>query len=110
MGKEIKIKKIDRSQKQLKGLKDKGQVCFDCTECNTPLLVVQQASISGTPKIEVLTRIVVKCGFCNKGYSLVRQTAGTFYPGAPNDQTVFEPIDGDEDAPEADVLFRAWGK
>lgn len=111
MSKDIKIKKIDGSQKRLKGLKDKGRVDFDCTKCNIPLLVIQRTSlISGTPKIEVLTRIVVKCGFCNRGYSLVEQINGMFYPGAPNDKTIFEPIEGDKDTPEADVCFRSRSK
>lgn len=110
MGKKIGIDKIDRTAKELKGLEDRGQVDFDCIECNTPLLVVQQASIKGAPKNEVLTRIVVKCGFCNIGYSFVKQITGIFYTGSPNDGTIIEPIDNDENAPEADVLFMAQSK
>lgn len=110
MGKEIKVSKIDRTGRQLKGLVNQGQVSFDCTECKTPLLVIQQTSIDGVPKGNVLTRVAVRCGFCNSGFSEVRQITGHFYPGSPNDDTIFEPTDGDEDAPEADIFFRAWSK
>lgn len=110
MSKEIKVRKIDRAARQLKGLKNEGQVHFDCIECRTPLLVIQQTSISDTPRAKVLTRVVVKCDFCNIGFSDVKQIAGQFYSGAPNDETIIEPIDSDENAPEADILFRAWGK
>jgi hypothetical protein len=102
----MEINRFDNTTRELKGLQDGGQIVFGCIECHTPLLVVQQTSRSSP----VITRVVVKCGFCGDGYSCVEQVVGTFYPGAPNDKTVFEPIDTDDGAPEADVLFRAWGK
>ncbi len=106
----VRIDRFDNTKRELKGLVNAGQIKFECNECRTPLLVVQQTSVGGIPEANVLTRVAVKCGFCNTGYSPVEQISGRFYPGSPNDDTIFEPIDNNEDAPEADILFVARGK
>jgi hypothetical protein len=101
--------KIDSAEKKLKGLTDQGQVNFKCSNCDHELLVLQLVKTQGVDKANVLTRVAVKCGFCS-GYSLVEQISGQFFPGAPNDDMMFEPIDVDTDSPQTDVLFEARNK
>lgn len=101
--------RVDSGDKQLKGLTDQGQVSFKCSNCDHELLVLQLVNTSNTNQATVLTRVAVKCGFCS-GYSLVEQISGQFFPGAPNDDMMFEPIDGDAGSPQADVLFEARDK
>ncbi len=110
MDDKIRMDRIDDTDRELKGLENQGQVHFSCTECNTPLLVIQKVSIRKSSGSNVLTRVAVGCGFCNQGYSSVEQISGQFYPGAPNDDTIFEPIEVDDNSPETDVLFKAFSK
>jgi len=106
---EIRTNQTDGEDRQLKGLQNKGLVNFECADCGTPLLVLQLATIKGDNKSEVLTRIAVRCGLCG-GCSYVQQIPGLFYPGAPNDNMMFDISDNDTGAPEVDVLFEAWTK
>lgn len=109
---EISTNQVDGTDKVLKGLVDKGLVDFECADCGRHLLVLQLTDIEDNDKNDagdVLTRIAVKCGWCS-GFSYVQQISGQFHPGAPSDQIAFDVLDDETGAPEADVLFRAWGK
>lgn len=106
---ELWMNQVDSRDKSLKGLQNGGLVNFECADCGKPLLVLQLATVESSNKSEVLTRIVVKCGLCG-GFSHVQQISGQFYPGAPSDQMVFDVLDDNIGAPEADVLFKAWSK
>lgn len=99
----------DGENRQLKGLHNEGIILLECAECGKPLICLQLASIEGNTRTQVLTRVVAKCGLCG-GFSYVKQVLGQFYPGAPSDNMVFDILDDDTDAPEADVLFKAWKK
>lgn len=105
----IHLQKIGGDSKNLKGLQDSGQITFDCTVCEIPLLVLQVVSIKTKPSSNVLTRVVVYCNKCD-AYSPVKQVSGQFYPGAPNDRMIFDTMDQKEHSPEADVFFKAWSK
>lgn len=100
---------VSDKNKDLKGLQDNGQITFDCTVCGIPLLVLQIVSTKKQPTSNVLTRVAVYCEKCDV-YSPVKQVSGQFYPGAPSDQMVFDVMDQDDHAPEADVFFKAWSK
>ena len=106
---EIRTGQNDGEDKVLKGLQDRGLVNLKCADCDKPLLVLQLAIIEGDNSPEVLTRVAVQCGLCG-GCSYVTQITGQFYPGAPNDQMAFDVSDDDINAPEVDVLFKAWNK
>lgn len=95
--------------KKLKGLQDAGNITFECAECGMSLLVLQLVTTTVTVKTDVLTRIAVRCEKCG-GYSYVKQVAGQFYAGTPNDDMCFDILDSDEIAPETDILFKAWSK
>lgn len=106
---EFQANRVNRDDKKLKGLQNKGIVNFDCDYCDNPLLVLQLTSIDNKPSSSVLTRVSVKCCVCNC-FSSVKQISGQFHPGAPNDNMAFDVLDDDEGAPEADVLFKVWRK
>ena len=106
---EIRTNQVDNSTKKLKGLQDNGMVHIDCVDCGASLMCVQLTNIPGDSQANVLTRVAVKCGLCG-GFSCVEQIAGQFYPGAPSDDMAFDVLDDDTNAPEADVLFKAWKK
>lgn len=107
----LEANRVDREDKELKGLQDKGMVNFDCSDCGKRLLVLQLTAVEDKPSIdvEVLTRVAVKCCGCD-GFSYVQQIAGRFHPGAPSDDMAFDVFDGEDGAPTADVLFKAWSK
>lgn len=106
---EIRTNQTNGEDRQLKGLLNRGQMNFECADCGELLLVLQLADVEGDNKSEVLTRVAVQCDLCG-GCSYSQQVPGQFYPGAPNDQMAFDIADDDTDAPETDVLFRAWSK
>lgn len=100
------------TQREQTDIRDCGTIQLDCSECGSPLLVLQLVNRDGSDTVETttLTRVVVQCGMCN-GFSIVREVRGQFYPGSPSDDMAFEPTQsGIENAPEADVTFRAWTK
>lgn len=99
---------IDNDDKPLRGLQNRGLVNFECADCNKDLLVLQLTAVNGDDKVEVLTRIAVKCE-CG-GFSYVQSIGGRFHPGAPSDNMAFDILDDDTGAPEAEVLFRTWSK
>lgn len=82
---------------------------FECAECGKSLMMFKLVTTPETTEVEVLTRIAVRCEECG-GYSYVKQIPGQFYPGAPNDNMGFDILTGDENAPCADILFKAWKK
>lgn len=106
---EFYTSQISSDDKELKGLQDKGEMTFVCAECKTPLLVLRLVTTAETAKSKVLTRVAVRCEKCG-GYSYVQQVPGIFYAGAPSDDMCFDILEGDECAPEADALFKAWSK
>ncbi len=112
---ELRMNRVDSDDKSLKGLQNNGLVNFECADCGKPLLVLQLVSTiiedfnKNMAESEILTRIAVKCGLCG-GCSYVQQIPGQFFPGAPNDQMVFDISDDDTDIPEVDILFKAWSK
>lgn len=106
---EFQANQVDREDRQLKGLQNKGLVNFDCTDCGKKLLVLQLTAIENKPSTKVLTRVTVKCCGCN-GFSYVQQISGQFHPGAPSDDMAFDILEDDTGAPEADVRFKAWSK
>ncbi len=113
----INTNQTDGNEKTLKGLENRGLVNFECADCNKFLLVLQLVDVDGDKRSlsvlpkpsEVLTRVAVRCGFCG-GSSCVQQIYGSFYPGASNDNMLFDVLEDDGETPEADVLFRAWSK
>lgn len=105
----ITTNQVGENDKPLKGLQDKGQLTFECADCNIPLLILQLVSTSQTSNASVLTRVVVKCGECG-GYSYVQQVGGQFYSGVPSDDMLFNIIEGDAGSPNADVFFEARKK
>lgn len=106
---ELQVNQVDNHNKLSKGLQNKGLVSFECANCGKSLLILQLVIVKNDNRSEILTRIAVKCGFCD-GFSYVQQIPGQFYPGAPNDQMGFDILDDNTGAPEADVLFRTWSK
>lgn len=106
---ELRTNRVDSDDKPLKGLQNKGLMNFECADCGKFLLVLQLVTVEGSNKSEVLTRVAVQCGLCGS-FSHVQQIPGQFYPGAPNDQMAFDILNDDTDAPEVDVLFKAWSK
>ena len=107
---------VDKDDKLLKCLKNNGIMDFKCADCDKNLLVLQLTSIDGESTTvagegtaEVLTRVAVKCCECG-GFSYVQSVSGHFHPGAPSDNMSFDIMDDDVNAPEADVLFKAWSK
>lgn len=106
---ELRANQVDRDDKQLKGLQNKGLVSFDCADCGKKLLVLQLTAIENKPSIDVVTRVVVKCCQCS-GFSYVQRITGQFHPGSPSDDMAFDILDDDVGAPEADVFFKAWSK
>lgn len=105
----INTNQEDGENRSLKGLKNKGIVDFWCSDCNSHLLVLQLTSTDGVDSSSVSTRIVVKCCLCG-GFSPVKRVDGQFYPGATSDDMSFDVLDSDPNAPESDVLFKAWKK
>lgn len=106
---DLNTRQVSREDKTLKGLQDRGIVNFDCSDCGTPLLVLQLTAVENAPIAEILTRVAVKCCGCS-GFSEVQQILGQFHPGAPSDNTAFDILDDHTGAPEADILFKAWKK
>lgn len=106
---EIRTNQISGEDRQLKGLQDRGRVNFECADCGVLLLVLQLVAPKENNKSKVLTRIAVQCGLCG-GCSYIQQIFGSFYPGAPNDNMMFDISDDDAGVPEVDVLFKAWSK
>jgi len=103
---ELKINQEPEEKRKLKGLVDGGKVHSTCINCGKSLMDFQL--VQPQAQAEVLTRVVVKCGFCG-GHSAVEQLAGQFYPGAANDDINFDVADNDTEI-ECDVYFKAWSK
>lgn len=109
MGKsEIRMNQ-SKEDRQLKGLQDKGIMVIECADCGESLLCLQLTNIEHDKQSQIITRMAVKCCLCD-GYSHVEQVYGQFHPGAPSDQMAFDILDDDVDAPEADIIFKAWHK
>lgn len=100
---------IGENNKPLKGLQDKGLVSFECVSCNKSLLVLQLTSIKNDNQTEISTLIAVKCCECGS-FSEIQQITGQFHPGTPNDHMAFDVLDNDTNAPDVDILFKAWDK
>jgi len=96
-------------EKQLKGLKDNGQLTISCKNCHTDLLVLQLTRIENAKINDVNTSVAVKCCQCGV-FSDPKNVNGQFYPGAPKDNVAFDVMEFDEDAPDVDVLFKTWVK
>lgn len=106
---EFNAKQVNSDDKQLKGLLNRGTMDFECADCGKMLLILQLTGIEGEPKVDVLTRVAVKCLKCG-GFSYVQSIPGCFHPGAPTDDMAFDILDDDAGAPEAEVIFKAWDK
>lgn len=106
---EFSAHQVNEDDIKLKGLQNQGKSRFECADCGAELLVLQLVTTEQAVESEVLTRVAVHCCQCG-GYSYVKQIPGQFYPGAPNDDMCFDVLDNDANAPEADVLFKAWKK
>lgn len=104
----LRVEQINREDRPLKGLIDKGIVHFRCDNCDIDLLCLQLTSVKGHTGAEVITQVAVECGICGSYSGL--QVTGKFSPGAPNDNMIFDVIDGDSAKFEADVFFKAWKK
>lgn len=105
---ELQMNQIDGDDKSLKGLQNNGLVNFECADCGKLLLVLQLV-VEELNNSKVLTRVAVKCSLCG-GRSYIQQIPGQFFPGAPNDQMIFDVSSDDTDTPEVDVLFKAWSR
>jgi hypothetical protein len=103
------MNKVEKDDRVLKGLQDRGLITLSCNHCEMPLLCLQLTSPADDQDGSVISRICVRCVSC-EGYSDVMPVRGQFYPGAPSDDMVFDIADGYDDAPEADILFQAWRK
>ena len=96
-------------ERKLKGLKNDGIVEIKCNNCDEYVLCLQLANSENNGQSSVITRVAVQCYSCGS-YSDVKQIVGQFYPGAPNDHIAFDIADDDANAPEADIIFKAWKK
>lgn len=104
----LRVEQTSREDRPLKGLMDKGMVNFRCDNCNMDLLCLQLTAVRGHTGAEVITKVAVECGICGSYSGL--GVSGKFSPGAPNDNMVFDVIDGEGAPFEADVFFKAWKK
>ncbi len=98
-----------RKKRQKLGLQDRGITIVECADCNKHLMVFQVTKNNEDLENPICTKILVDCGFCS-GMSYVQNIDGQFYPGAANDNTLFEPLDSKAARMECDVLFKAWPK
>jgi len=106
---EIRMNQTSGSDRELKGLEDRGLLTLECVNCKEELLCLQLLSIQGQKNSSVLTRVVAECGMCG-GYSEVQQVVGNFSPGAPSDDISFDIAERQDSGPEADVFFKASRK
>ncbi len=92
------------------GLTDEGCMDIDCADCGQDLMVLQKTKSNATLIQEgespIKTVILVLCEICG-GRSYLKTVEGQFYPGSPNDEMGFEPVDADE-WDHADIVFKAW--
>lgn len=101
-----------RSETDIKklGLQDRGSVSISCPDCSSKLMVFQITKNNNDLIAEKLdpieTRVVVLCDICGSK-SYVTTIEGQFYPGAPDNNMGFEPIEL-KDLHRCDVVFRAW--
>lgn len=99
-----------RKKRQKLGLQDRGVTTVECVDCSKHLMVFQITKNNEDLEKPVSTKILIECGFCG-GMSYVKNIDGQFYPGAANDNILFEPLDPKTPKCfEYDVLFRAWPK
>ena len=95
------------------GLQDRGIVSIRHDQTDKILMVFQITKNNEDLKAEKMdpanTRVVlVDKNYKKIGYGII---FGQFYPGAPDNHTVFEPLDSVlEWTHIADVVFRVWRK
>jgi len=81
-----------------------------CLKCGRQLLHLYLKSIDNKLLLgNTPTKIAVKCQWCG-GFSQIERVIGQFYPGSPSDDIAFDITHNDTDAPEVDILFKAWQK
>lgn len=106
------FRKIERQPKLL-GLQNRGKREVKCADCGELLMVFQitknNDDIIRDGGKAISTQVLVDCGFC-QGLSYVQTIDGQFYPGAPNDQMVFEPLEAKDARVQCDIYFKAWPK
>jgi len=90
-------------EKKLKGWSDNGRLRVKCNCCDKELLVVQMVKSANLKTANVKTRILVSCGFCG-GSSEVHEIEGSFFPGAPSDDILFDTHE-QTDGAEYDYIF-----
>jgi len=105
----ITTSKVEPGDRELKGLQDRGKMILSCSSCGETLLCLQLIGTRDDEATSVVTKVAVKCGFCN-GYSDIKEVTGRFSPGAISDNMAIDVLSHEADSPEADVLFRAWRK
>ncbi len=92
-------------------LKNRGKIHIDCADCGQKLMVLQITKNNEDLVDENLKpvshKVLVKCGECN-GKSYIHQVDGEFFPGAAEDNIIFEPVGGDDSV--CDICFNAWIK
>ncbi len=94
------------------GLQDRGIMELKHQDNGTVLMVFQITKNNDDLKNEghdpSIVRVVAVDKDDNKIGELI--VLGQFYPGAPDNHTVFEPLDGVLNFIDADVVFRVWRK
>jgi hypothetical protein len=105
--------KNTRNGKKSLGLQNRGIEKIECADCGALLMVFQitksNKDLNDESSSSVITKVVVDCGLCG-GLSYVKTINGQFYPGAANDNMLFEPLDAKDARVSCDIRFRAWEK
>ena len=94
------------------GLQDRGIVELKHDDDDRVLMVFQITKNNEDLKNEGLEPAIINVVAVDKNNNRIGAAIilGQFYPGAPDNHTVFEPLDDVLNFTDADVVFRVWRK
>ena len=94
------------------GLQDRGIVELKHDDDDRVLMVFQITKNNEDLKNEGLEPAITNVVAVDKNNNRIGAAIilGQFYPGAPDNHTVFEPLDDVLNFTDADVVFRVWRK
>lgn len=94
------------------GLQDRGIMELKHEDGGEVLMVFQITKNNEDLKAEGFDPSITNVVAVDKDDNKIGEATilGQFYPGAPDNNTVFEPIDGVLNFTDADIVFRVWRK
>ena len=94
------------------GLQDRGIIEIKHDESDLVLMVFQITKNNEDLKAEGFDPAITNVVIVDKNDHKIGEgvVLGQFYPGAPDNHTVFEPLESVLDFTDADVVFRVWRK